>query len=447
MVEVFSSSVSGEKRYFVYDVESGSLMNVDAAAFLIAKSRYSSLSSDESLLYSSIDENLKKEIEGELLTLEKEGVLNSKPADTEIKFCGDIKAMCLHICHDCNLRCPYCFAKDGTYNTPKDYMSFEVGKAAIDFLIERSGVRKNLEVDFFGGEPLMNIEVVKRIVNYAKSECEKRGKNISFTLTTNAVLLNEDNRKFLNEEMENVVISIDGRQETHDALRKTPNGSGSHAIALKNAKEFRKIRGDKKYYIRGTFTKKNLDFTSDAVYLAENGFDQISLEPVVLDESDELAIKMADIDRVNEEYEKLAKTYIKMRKEGKWFNFFHFMIDLKHGPCVHKRLRGCGAGSEYVAVTPSGDIYPCHQFVTHPEYKMGNVLDGDFNESIQKTFFENTVVKKDECLSCAAKYHCSGGCAANALNFSGSINGVHEVGCALMKKRFLLSLAIYDAEA
>ncbi len=446
MVYCFTSDVSGKTEYFLYDVESGSLHNVDKSAYLVAKQKYSSLTDEEFLSYGLLTEAETEEIDSELSELERQGVLNSPATVYNLNCTGEIKALCLHICHDCNLRCPYCFAKDGTYNTPKDYMTFEVGAAAIDFLIEKSKNRQNLEVDFFGGEPLMNMGVVKRIVEYANEKVKEAGKSIHFTMTTNGVLLGEENRRWLNDNMFNVVISIDGRPEVHDKLRVTPNHKGCQALVLENAKEFRKIRGDKSYYIRGTFTANNLDFSKDVLYLNDEGFDQISVEPVVLPQSDPLAIKEEDMDKVLAEYDVLAKEYIKRRKTDKWFNFFHFMIDLKQGPCVYKRLRGCGAGNEYVAVTPTGDIYPCHQFAGQTEYKMGSVLDRTFDTNAQKRFAECTVYTKKGCSDCVAKYYCSGGCNANAVHFSGDINTPYKEACAMMRKRFLTSLAIYAAE-
>lgn len=446
MVYCFTSDVSGKTEYFLYDVESGSLHNVDKSAYLVAKQKYSSLTDEEFLSYGLLTKAETEEIDSELCELERQGVLNSPATVYNLNCTGEIKALCLHICHDCNLRCPYCFAKDGTYNTPKDYMTFEVGAAAIDFLIEKSKNRQNLEVDFFGGEPLMNMGVVKRIVEYANEKVKEAGKSIHFTMTTNGVLLGEENRRWLNDNMFNVVISIDGRPEVHDKLRVTPNHKGCQALVLENAKEFRKIRGDKSYYTRGTFTANNLDFSKDVLYLNDKGFDQISVEPVVLPQSDPLAIKEEDIDKVLAEYDVLAKEYIKRRKTDKWFNFFHFMIDLKQGPCVYKRLRGCGAGNEYVAVTPTGDIYPCHQFAGQTEYKMGSVLDRTFDTNAQKSFAECTVYTKKGCSDCVAKYYCSGGCNANAVHFSGDINTPYKEACAMMRKRFLTSLAIYAAE-
>lgn len=446
MVKVFKSNISDTERYFLYDIESGSLHNVDYATFLLAKFRYETLSEKEAIEIESLDSAMRSEIISEIEELEKEGVLNSPQEVYNVPFTSEIKAMCLHICHDCNLRCPYCFAHSGTYNTAKDYMTFEVGKAAILMLLKKSGARKNLEVDFFGGEPLMNMGVVKKIVEYAQSEVSKAGKHISFTMTTNGVLLNAENREWLNDNMDNVVISIDGREKVHDALRISPNGKGSHSIALKNALEFRKIRGDMRYYIRGTFTKRNLDFATDVFYLNDAGFDQISIEPVVLDEKDPLAIKTEDLETVFAQYDILAKEYVKRRKGDKWFNYFHFMLDLKHGPCITKRLRGCGAGSEYVAVTPVGDIYPCHQFVTDKDYYMGNVLSGEFNSDIQRKMFDVNIYQKEDCLNCVAKYYCSGGCKANSLHFTGDLNKSYEISCEMMRKRFLSSLEIYAEE-
>ncbi len=446
MVASFVSDVSGETRYFLYDVESGSLHNVDAAAFLVAKKRYSSLSDEEILSYSKIPFADVDEINAELDELEKQGLLNTPAKVYPLPCNGEIKAMCLHICHDCNLRCPYCFAKDGTYNTPKDYMTFEVGKAAIDFLIEKSGKRTNLEVDFFGGEPLMNMRTVKEVVDYGNAEAAKIGKRISFTMTTNCLLLNDENIAYLNETMDNVVLSIDGRECVHNATRKSRNGKDCYKIILENAKKFRAVRGDKKYYVRATFTSANLDFANDILALNDAGFDQISVEPVVLPENDDLAIKAEDIPTVLKEYDRLAKEYGVRRKGEKWFNFFHFMIDLKHGPCVYKRLRGCGAGNEYVAVTPIGDIYPCHQFAGDEKYKMGSVLTGEFDCDAQKRYAGYTVYTKDGCADCEAKYYCSGGCMANAVHFEGDMNKPYKAGCSLMRKRFLTSLAIYDAE-
>lgn len=447
MVHTFIYTHKGEPLYFVWDIESGSLYKVDNVAFLCAKSRYGTLSDSEKRAFSEIPADTVAETNAEFDSLEKDGALNAKPIIKSFKKrLGAVKAMCLHICHDCNLRCEYCFASGGSYNTPRDYMSLEVGKKAIDFLIANSGDIKNLEVDFFGGEPLMNFDVVKGITDYAKEEAAKRGKRFNFTMTTNCLLLNEDARKWLNEEMDNVVLSIDGRESVHNAVRHTVSGKNAYPVIVKNALEFRKIRGDKKYYVRGTFTAKNLDFTEDVKALNDLGFDQISMEPVVLDGSDPMAITEEHVERIKKEYDLLAEEYIERRKSGKWFNFFHFMMDLDHGPCINKRLTGCGAGTEYLAISPVGDIYPCHQFVGRPEFLIGNVYDGIKNGEIRERFSEYTVLKKEHCAACPAKYYCGGGCAANALNFSGRPDGQYKVGCELQQKRMEVSLAIQYIE-
>ncbi len=444
MVHTFTYKHNGSPLYFLWDIESGSLLNVDYVAFLCAKDRYNGkLTELEAQDFAGLDKSIIDEIKGDFIELEKEGVLDAKPQYTSFnKSYKHLKAMCLHICHDCNMRCEYCFAHDGTYNTARDYMSLEVGKKAIDLLIANSGIKKNLEVDFFGGEPLMNLDVVKGIVEYAKVEAEKAGKRFSFTMTTNCLLLNDDNIKWLNEEMDNVVLSIDGRRCVHDGVRKSPTGKPNFDVVLKNAIKFRKVRGDKKYYVRGTFTAKNLDFSEDILYLNDQGFDQISIEPVVLPDDHHLVIKNEQLDKICEEYDKLAESYIERRKGEKWFNFFHYMIDLDHGPCVNKRLTGCGAGTEYVAVSPIGEIYPCHQFVGEEEYLIGTVFDGIKNESIRARFAANTVLAKEHCKDCAAKYYCGGGCAANAKNFAGKIEGQFEQACILTRKRLENSLAI-----
>lgn len=436
--------------YFIWDSESGSLFEIDYPAFLCAKNLFekdSMLPADLSD-FKALDSSVKKETEQELLRLKQEGTLDYQaPRFNATKSGGEIKAMCLHICHDCNLSCKYCFAGGGGYSTPKDYMTLEVGLKAIDFLIEKSGKRKNLEVDFFGGEPLMNMETVKGIVAYARERGQACGKSFSFTMTTNGLLLNDENIEYLNAEMENVVISIDGRAEVHSALRLSRNGKDCFDVILNNAKKFRAVRGDKRYYIRGTFTANNLDFEKDAEFLVKEGFDQISLEPVVLPEESEFAIKEKDIPFILEEYERLANFYLNSRKKKEsWFNFFHFMFDLENGPCIKKRLTGCGAGSEYVAVIPTGEMYPCHQFAGKQEYYMGSVLDGSFNEAIQKRFASLTVYSKDGCDECFAKYYCSGGCCANSVNFTGTLTKPYQISCALMKKRLELSLAIAAIE-
>ena len=447
MVHTFEYSHKGEKFYFLWDVESASLSIVDYAAFLCAKKRYSELNEDEESAFSHIPQDEKSEIIAELERAECEGALNGKPLISEFKKNTDtVKALCLHICHDCNLSCDYCFAGGGTYHSERDYMSAEVGKKAIDFLIKNSGSRRNLEVDFFGGEPLMNLSVVKQIVSYARGIEKEFEKNFCFTMTTNCLLLNDENIEYLNKEMENVVLSVDGRECVHNAVRHTKNGKNAFDLILSNALKMRKARGDKKYYVRGTFTAKNLDFSDDVLFLNDAGFDQISVEPVVLSDGHPLAIKEEHLAKILDEYDKFTENYLERRKSGKWFNFFHFMIDLEHGPCSNKRLTGCGAGTEYLAVTPNGDIYPCHQFAGLENFRIGNVSDGIKRNEIREEFAANCVLGKKHCENCFAKYFCGGGCAANAYNFSGKLTGQYEIGCELTKKRLELSLAIAAIE-
>ncbi len=448
MTHSFSFNYHERAYYFVWDKESGSLHNVDYVAFLVVKNRFGENMTDhEKDDFSKLDSATIAEVNAELDILVEQGVLDSPCTVTQNqKRVGEIKALCLHICHDCNLRCKYCFADEGTYHTTdRAYMSLEVGCKAVDFLIEHSGKRRNLEIDFFGGEPLMNLDVVKGIVEYARGREQESGKTFSFTMTTNCVLLNDKTIEWLNREMSNVVLSIDGRPCVHNAVRKAVNGKECYDVILKNAQKFRSVRGDKSYYVRGTFTARNLDFASDVVALNDAGFDQISLEPVVTDIPD-LAIKEEHLPRILEEYDKLAEIYIDRRKGDKWFNFFHFMIDLEGGPCVIKRLTGCGSGCEYLAVTPDGSLYPCHQFAEKEGYKMGNVFDGDIDMNVSLKFAKNIVTNKPDCADCIAKYYCSGGCVANNLNYAGSMDKPYPISCAMMRKRFELSLAISAIE-
>ena len=357
-----------------------------------------------------------------------------------------IKAMCLHVAHDCNLACKYCFAEGGEYHShDRSLMSFETGKKALDFLVEHSGSRRNLEVDFFGGEPLMNFEVVKQLVAYGRSLEEEKGKNFRFTLTTNAVLLDDEITAFLNREMANVVLSIDGRKEVNDRMRITRNGKGSFDLVVPHIQAFVKKRGEKDHYIRGTFTRNNLDFTSDIQEFLDLGFENLSMEPVVTTE--DYGIRKEDLPEIMKEYEKLSDLYLKRRKEGRPFTFFHFMIDLDQGPCVIKRLSGCGSGTEYVAVTPNGDIYPCHQFAGQRNFKIGNVDEGITNRAIPNQFRSASVYTKDQCEKCFAKFYCSGGCPANSWNFSKDINKVYEIGCEMQRKRTECAIMIKAALA
>lgn len=358
-----------------------------------------------------------------------------------------VKALCLHIAHDCNLACRYCFAEEGEYHGRRAMMSYEVGKQALDFLIANSGSRKNLEVDFFGGEPLMNWKVVKDLVAYGRSQEKIHNKHFRFTLTTNGVLLNDEIMEFANKEMDNVVLSIDGRREVHDFMRPFRKGAGSYDLVVPKFQKFADSRGQKRYYARGTFTRHNLDFSKDVLHLADLGFEQISVEPVVADEKEAYALQWEDVPKICEEYDKLAKEIIKREKEGRGFNFFHFMIDLTGGPCVYKRLSGCGSGTEYLAVTPWGDLYPCHQFVGEEKFLMGNVWDGVQKPEIRDEFKECNVYAKDKCRECFARFYCSGGCAANSYNFHGSINDVYDLGCELQRKRVECAIMIKAAMA
>ena len=358
-----------------------------------------------------------------------------------------VKALCLHIAHDCNLACKYCFAEEGEYHGRRALMSFEVGKKALDFLIANSGQRRNLEVDFFGGEPLMNWQVVKDLVAYGREQEKIHNKNFRFTLTTNGVLLNDEIMDFCNKEMANVVLSVDGRKEVHDRMRPFRSGAGSYDLVMPKFKKFADSRNQERYYVRGTFTHHNLDFSKDVLDLADKGFKQISVEPVVAQDSEEYALKKEDIPKICEEYDKLAAEMVKREKEGKGFTFFHYMIDLTGGPCVYKRLSGCGSGTEYLAVTPWGDLYPCHQFVGNEKYLMGNVDEGITKTEIVDEFKCCNVYTKEKCRNCFAKFYCSGGCAANSYNFHGTIQDAYDIGCELQRKRVECAIMIKAALA
>ncbi len=358
-----------------------------------------------------------------------------------------VKALCLHIAHDCNLKCRYCFAEEGEYHGRRALMSYEVGKKALDFLVANSGSRVNLEVDFFGGEPLMNWQVVKDLVAYGRSLEEPNHKRFRFTLTTNGVLLNDDIIDFANREMANIVLSVDGRKEIHDKMRPLAGGQGSYDLVIPKFKKVAESRNQTNYYVRGTFTHFNKDFAADVCHLADLGFEQISVEPVVAPEGEDYALVPEDIPELLAEYDKLAAEMIRRHKEGKGFNFFHFMIDLKGGPCVYKRLSGCGSGTEYLAVTPWGDFYPCHQFVGQESFLMGNVDDGITNTDIREQFKACNVYSKEKCRNCFAKFYCSGGCAANSYNFHGNINDAYDLGCELQRKRVECAIMIKAALA
>lgn len=380
---------------------------------------------------------------GQLFTEDtyKDMVIDFKKRDTVVK------AMCLHIAHDCNLACKYCFAEEGEYHGRRALMSLEVGKKALDYLIENSGNRRNLEVDFFGGEPLMNWDVVKELVKYGREKEKEYNKNFRFTLTTNGVLLDDEVMEFVNKEMSNVVMSLDGRKEINDKMRPFRNGKGSYDLIVPKFKKLADSRNQTNYYIRGTFTRNNLDFSKDVIEYADLGFTQMSIEPVVADPEEEYALREEDIPKILEEYDKLAKEYIKRKKEGRGFNFFHFMIDLQQGPCVYKRMSGCGSGTEYLAVTPWGDLYPCHQFVGQEEFLLGNVFDGITNTEVRDEFKLCNVYAKDKCKECFARFYCSGGCAANSYKFHGNITDAYDIGCEMERKRVECAIMIKAALA
>lgn len=442
----------------VIDVFSGAIHVVDEVAYdvielfetntaeeivstLTAKYSEKGLSADE--VRSCIREVAELKESGQLFTkdiyADKAGVLKNKN--------NVVKALCLHVAHTCNLNCSYCFASQGKYSGERALMSFEVGKQALDFLIANSGTRTNLEVDFFGGEPLMNWEVVKQLVAYGRSREEECKKKFRFTLTTNGVLVDDEVIEFANKEMHNVVLSLDGRQEVHDRFRKNYEGKGSYETIVPKFQKFVASRGGKGYYIRGTFTHHNVDFTNDLFHMADLGFDQLSMEPVVCAPDDPCALTEEDLPILFEQYEILAKEMLRREKAGKPLTFYHYMIDLSHGPCIYKRISGCGSGTEYLAVTPWGDLYPCHQFVGDEKYLMGNVWDGVTNIEMRENFKKCNVYARKECDDCWAKLYCSGGCAANAYHATGDITGVYEYGCRLFRKRMECAIMMKAAEA
>ena len=437
----------------VLDVNSGSVHVVDDLVYDIIEIYEDN--TKEQILDKLEDKYPAQEIEEAILEIEqlkedgqlftedtyKDVVIDFKKRETVVK------AMCLHIAHDCNLACRYCFAEEGEYHGRRALMSLEVGKKALDFLIENSGNRRNLEVDFFGGEPLMNWDVVKELVRYGREKEKEFNKNFRFTLTTNGVLLDDEVMEFVNKEMSNVVMSLDGRKEINDKMRPFRNGKGSYDFIVPKFQKLAESRNQTNYYIRGTFTRNNLDFSKDVIEYADLGFTQMSIEPVVADPDEEYALREEDIPQILEEYDKLAKEYIKRKKEGRGFNFFHFMIDLQQGPCVYKRMSGCGSGTEYLAVTPWGDLYPCHQFVGQEEFLLGNVFDGITNTEVRDEFKLCNVYAKEKCKECFAKFYCSGGCAANSYKFHGNITDAYDIGCEMERKRVECAIMIKAALA
>ena len=441
----------------VLDTCSGSVHVVDEVAYDII-AMYKDKSADEIVKYiidtykneQITEQNVLDCIE-DVKTLEENGKLYTPDTYEGMAFDFKnrntvIKALCLHVAHTCNLNCEYCFASQGKYHGDRALMSFEVGKRALDFLIENSGTRRNLEVDFFGGEPLMNWDVVKELVSYARVQEKIHNKNFRFTLTTNGMLIDDDVIEFSNREMSNVVLSLDGRKEIHDRLRVDYMGRGSYDTIVPKFQEFVKRRGGKNYYMRGTFTHKNVDFTNDIFHMADLGFTELSMEPVVCSPEDASALTQEDLPILFEQYEILAKEMIKRKKNGNGFTFYHYMLDLTHGPCIYKRISGCGSGTEYMAVTPTGDLYPCHQFVGDTKYLLGNIYDGVTNKEIQNEFKLCNAYARPECNDCWAKLYCSGGCAANSYHASGKITGIYEYGCELFKKRIECAVMIQVAE-
>ncbi len=442
----------------VLDTYSGAIHTVDDLAYDII-SLYKEKSTEE--IITSMLEKYKADktvTREEILSciedikeLEKAGKLFSKDIYENRTFDfknrnTDIKALCLHVAHTCNLNCEYCFASQGKYHGERALMPYEVGKRALDFLIENSGSRHNLEVDFFGGEPLMNFEVVKKLVKYAREQEKLHNKNFRFTLTTNGLLIDDDVIAFVNKEMSNVVLSLDGRKEVHDSLRKTISGQGSYDIIIPKFKKLVEARGGKNYYIRGTFTHNNIDFLKDILHMADLGFTELSMEPVVCAPDEPYTLTEEDLPILKEQYELLAKEMIKRDSENRGFTFYHYMLDLTHGPCIYKRISGCGSGTEYLAVTPWGDLYPCHQFVGDEKFKLGDIYNGIVNTKVRDEFKLCNAYARPECKDCWAKLYCSGGCAANSYHATGNILGTYKYGCELLKKRIECAIMIKIAE-
>ncbi|MFY9213223.1 MAG: thioether cross-link-forming SCIFF peptide maturase [Tissierellaceae bacterium] len=437
-------------KYIVLDVNSGAVHMVDRMVYDVLD-HYGDKSLEEivSIFDGVYDKEALEEAYGEINYLVEEEMLYSPENDLgDLVYNQDniVKAMCLHVAHDCNLKCAYCFASQGNFKGERTYMSLETGKKALEFLAKNSGNRRNLEVDFFGGEPLMNFQVVKDLVAYGRELDKKYNKNFRFTITTNGVLLDEDKIDFINENMDNVVLSLDGRREVNDRMRKTIRDGGSYDVILPKFKELVEKRGTKDYYIRGTFTNYNTDFSKDIRDFYDQGFKKVSVEPVVTPEEMDYALRSEHLDDVLREYEEFSKEYIKIRKKDKDFLFFHFMIDLNQGPCIVKRSVGCGAGSEYLAVTPEGDLYPCHQFVGEDDFRLGSLDTGIENKDLREVFKKANIYNKEECRSCWARYYCSGGCHANAYYAHKDLTKPYKLGCEMEKKRIECSISILANE-
>lgn len=434
------------------DIGSGSVHLPDDIAFEALK-LWDSHSTEEiaKLLRRQFNSKLVDETMEELLEMKAEGLIDVSDTYTEEELQREgpsvVKAMCLLVAHDCNMRCKYCFADTGEFHmSSRTMLSADTGRKALDWLVSKSGERRHIEVDFFGGEPLMNFKVVKELVAYGRELEKKYDKVFKFTITTNALAINDDVIEYCNKEMENVVISIDGRKDVHDKMRPGINNRSNYDRVLANAKKLVEARNQQQYYVRGTYTKYNKDFAEDVFLLADEGFEQISIEPVVAPETEDYALTEADYEDLCREYDALALRYLERRKNGKWFSFFHYNVDLSGGPCIKKRLNGCGVGNEYVAVSAEGDIYPCHQFVGKTQFKMGSVLDKSFDTYMQGVFSNNNVLNKAKCRVCWAKFYCSGGCAANAYSFNKRINDPHDFECMIERKRLENAIAVYIHE-
>ncbi len=436
----------------VLDICSGSVHSVDEVAYdiisIYESENRESVISKISKKYPQIDKSEIEECYDQITELKNEGLLfapdtfEKMAGELKAKTSGVVKALCLHVAHTCNLNCAYCFASQGKYKGERGLMSLEVGKRALDYLVENSGTRYNLEVDFFGGEPLMNFDMLKDLVAYARSIEKKHNKNFRFTLTTNGLGINDEVIEFANKEMSNVVLSLDGRKEIHDRYRVDYNGKGSWERIVPKFQKLVEARGGKDYYMRGTFTHANPDFLEDIKTMLDLGFNELSMEPVVCAPGDASELTIDDLPVIMEQYEKLANLMIKREKEGRPFTFYHYMIDLKGGPCIYKRISGCGSGTEYMAVTPWGDLYPCHQFVGDEKFKLGDIWKGVDNTAVREEFFSCNVYAREECKDCWAKLYCSGGCAANAYHSTGSVKGVYKYGCELFRKRMECAIAI-----
>jgi uncharacterized protein len=445
--------------HIVLDIGSGSVHSVDEVAYELI-SLYGKLP-EEALVRELLErfpdrkdvtEAEVRECLADVKVLETEGKLFAQDHWEELAAADTnredvVKALCLHVAHSCNLRCAYCFAGQGNYQGEQALMPYETGREALDFLISHSGTRRNLEVDFFGGEPLLNWEVVKRLVAYARSREAETGKRFRFTLTTNGLLIDDEVIDFANREMGNVVLSLDGRRETHDRLRKTVSGGGSYDLILPKFKKLVEARGGRDYYMRGTYTHENPDFAQDVFHMADLGYTELSMEPVVCAPSDPWALTEEDFPILCRQYELLAEEMLRRRREGRGFRFYHYLLDLEGGPCIYKRLHGCGSGSEYLAVTPQGDLYPCHQFVGEESWRMGSVREGVTRTDLRDKFKNTGLYTRPACRDCWARLYCAGGCAANACHAAGSIEGVYEYGCRLFKKRLECAIMLQVAES